>query len=1116
MQRHRPCPRCGGTDRFYLVAQPRDGGAPFWICNQCRYHERAESTSADYYTEPTRRLSHTEIQQVYRGYAAVADWCAAYLWTPAGRPALAYLLSRGLSAEIIHQARLGYHPATPTGGAGEVLWHRDRDAYDGARLGGLFGPQARPKSVLRGTITIPYFAGGVCTLLRGRRLGEHKGAKYLSPAGVSLYAGGTPTLYLHDELASANTVLLTEGEFKALLPHQHGIAAVAQPGIGYLPPAFIEALAGKTVVVCYDVEARKDPFVLSPGEQYTLHTVGRLTGLALQEQIARILKALAELKDRKERDSDNQTLNLTKLDALQRQLDTLRAQIDELQALRIRVKALRLPRHAADAKIDLDGFIQQTGPEALRQLLQRATDGRLWYEAHNGGGYSYDRGGMYNGVAVANYQARIIETVHMCDGQETTAIQRLSLRTPSGERLTVDIPADEWADDKRARQAVRVGLREGTFDDEPREVLRAIRLLSNQGDPPLARTVYTATGWEQIAGRWHFLASDGAISAGGITSNVRAEIAPEAPGNHYALAGAGDAQEGARAWLRFLRGEVCPQPLALVLAAQAALPLIHRFAGNAARSMTWLYHQSGSLKTALVRASVMALYGANFTAERADGAPVAKWDATSTALGLVVFYYRDLPVLIDDFKQGIIAPDAFKRFLHNYSEGAGRSRATKHLGLERTRQARCIVFSTAEDIPIGDTGIQARLLSMELRPDATNTDALAALQRAGAAGHLAAFWRGFIQELAQALDNRGEHGLRAELASLISADDERLEGHRRAIGTLRQNRMAWLVLSRWMRAAGYLSDAEARQFDQAHRETRSLLAGVLEARQQENRPSRIFLAILAELLISGELVIEHRDMACPRCGDPLTRSSDGWFCTGVVGEREIPCNYHLRADRIIGFRCDDGIGIYANKAFQAVSKVRNDQRQSFTYSSTAIWQQLDADGALVATDKKRGKPVVTRRNPANVGADGKGTPTSVLLLQPSALPMGDDSEIESESRVQNSRSRRSQIFSPVLEHQDNESQDRLGVDPSRSCVDPVDPKGEQETESASGIDWDRLGIDSSRSQDSATQSAENGWDRQDRRILNIDPHAKEKNTRPSPGKRYPAGAVTILPERKPE
>lgn len=1042
----RPCPRCGGTDRFFLVARPRNNGDPFWICGQCRHVEGATAGEAE--RSPLRTLTAAELQLAQQGYGAVADWCAQYLWTPTedARAALAYLRARGFRDDTLIAARLGFHPDSPADTLGRVLFHRDHDAYRGAQLGGVLGPQGQPKWLLRGAITIPYYAGGVCTLLRTRKLDAAPGKKYLSPAGVALYGGGEPTLYNADVLADKEVkeVVITEGEFKALLAQQHGIPAVAQPGIGYFPDRWVHALARRSVVIAYDVEARKDPFTPSPGERFTLQLVERLTGARLKEELAKVRAALAEIKQEAKRTAnpEEEVKLLERFDRESRAADDLAGKIDLLGTLHIRPRVLRLPRDPDQMKVDLDGYILQHGGEALATLITRAPAAEDWHARHAGGGYEYQKGGIFNGKQVANYQARIVETIYQSDGQQLTALQRLALRTPSGRTLTHDISDEDWADDRAARLALRVGLREGTFDDDNREVLKAIRLLSSQGDPPVERTVYTCTGWEQVRGKWHFLSSDGAVHADGLTTNVKAEIDPDATGNHYALCGPGDAAKGAEAWLRFLRGEVCPQPLALILAAQAALPLIHRFSGNTARTMVWLFHQSGALKTALTRASVMALYGPSFTAERADGAPVPKWDATSTGLGFLVFYYRDMPLLIDDYKQGVIHPEQFKRFLHNYSESTGRTRATKHQTIDRVKPARCIVFATAEDLPTasGDLGMEARLLAMQLHPNATNPDALSRLQAAGSAGHLAAFWRGFIQTLARELDQLGEPGMRGQIQRLIAADEERLPGHRRAAGALRQNRAAWLVLSAWLQRAGLINAAEAERLNAAHLEARALLAQVLTERQRDSKPSTIFLGVLRELLQAGDLRIEQPGMTCPKCEAALKATDDGWYCTGE-SSGGAPCPYHLANTKIVGFECDDGsIGLYSEKAFREVSRVRNDQRQPFAFSSAAIWQQLDADGLLLGKGKD-GRFQVQKRNPARLDERGYGKPAKVLWLKASAVAAGDEEsgkeELFSETRdpaIESMGSMGSWDHNPALAQQDAESAQR-----------------------AHGIEWDQNG-----------------------------------------------------------
>jgi len=971
----KPCPRCGGTDRFYYVANPRNGGAPFWTCNHCRH---TESDSRNTVERIVRKLSPDETQQAHYGYTKVAIWCHSYLMNEKdAQPVLGYLtLERGFTLDTLREQKIGYHPAVARGGVGTALWADDRTAYEGARLGGVLGPQARPKSILRGTITIPYWRKGLCTLIRGRRFESSDGAKYLSPAGVELYAGGEPQLYLAQTMDTMNranesaTVLLTEGEFKALLAHQSNIYAVAQPGVGYLPDSFIESLQEQTIVVCYDSERRKDPFLLTPGERFSILNVEKLTGIWHERQIRRLQE------QRKEDPMEAMQLQL--------RIESLTQQLELLRSYGIKVKVLRIPRQPDEDKVDIDSYILRYGADALKEMIAKAQDAKRWHEQHSGGEYSYDRGGMWNSNQIANYQARILETVHKNDGNEIETVQRLAVRTPSGKLQQADIPWSEWADDRAARRAVRMAVREGTFDDNQREILRAIRLLSNQGDPPAERDVYMATGWEQIAGKWHLLVKDGAINASGITSTLRAEIDEAAVGNWYSMCGPGDAATGAKIWKDlFLFGKACPQPLALVLAGQATLPLIHRFSGNAARSMAWIFNETGSLKTALIRAACLSLYGPGFTAEYADGQPISKWDATSIGLSYVGYYYRDLLVVIDDYKNGVIHPNQFKTFLHNYSEGSGRSRG-KGRTLDRIYPARAIIISTAEDIPQGDPGMMARLLPMQLKQGMVDEETLTILQQTGAAGHFAAFWRDLVQEIAKILDKNGPKGLETMLTNLVKQDETRLKGHRRTIGSLRQNRMAFLFLVSWMHHAGWLSEQEIEELSNAHLDARAMLADVLEERQYESRASTVFVAVLGELIGNGDLVIEEPEMECPKCCQPLRSSPDGWYCDGdTIGNKQ-QCNYHIPTNRIVGFVCDEGVAILPQMAMTHVSRIRNEQRQPLQYSASAIWSQLDTDGHITAKGKK-GHLIVQRRNPQR-SHEGKGNKVQrVIVLNPSSL-----------------------------------------------------------------------------------------------------------------------------------
>lgn len=274
---NKPCPVCGGTDRFYLITAPNGGGDPYWRCRQCDYTEpHIGDDDSDYagaeHTSRQRVLTPDETAEAHYAYTVIADRAAAALWTPAGAEALDYLRKRGFSDSMIKGAGLGW-----AGDGAELLrdlFYVDRRAYDAALLcAGLRRPQAIPRPILRRTITIPYRMGDTVTLLRGRVLKPRPDdAKYLSPAGP-LYAGARPSFYLHHVLEGQPAVILTEGELKALAAHQEWRAGrsplpcVATSGIMYLPPACLEALQGKIVYLAYDNEQPKRRQRESAGER---------------------------------------------------------------------------------------------------------------------------------------------------------------------------------------------------------------------------------------------------------------------------------------------------------------------------------------------------------------------------------------------------------------------------------------------------------------------------------------------------------------------------------------------------------------------------------------------------------------------------------------------------------------------------------------------------------------------------------------------------------------------------------------------------------------------------------------------------------------------------------
>ncbi len=174
-------------------------------------------------TDPARRRA------VLEEYCAHAE---ELLLANEGR--LSYLFRRGLSPETIIEARLGFAPRN-YGMTDSLPSARRAGGFTVADLVASGMRTVNGREFLQGKITIPYVTNGAVVSIRGK----DPDGKYVTASGDNV------RLYGSDELREADEVLITEGEFDALVVRQHlsesgserarNIAVVAIPGAGALP-----------------------------------------------------------------------------------------------------------------------------------------------------------------------------------------------------------------------------------------------------------------------------------------------------------------------------------------------------------------------------------------------------------------------------------------------------------------------------------------------------------------------------------------------------------------------------------------------------------------------------------------------------------------------------------------------------------------------------------------------------------------------------------------------------------------------------------------------------------------------------------------------------------------
>lgn len=205
-----------------------------WLMNyrQISFTEAIEQMGTDRPSETRQVARQTSLSSEpppnnwQRSAREVVGQAEEILWSSIGRPALNYLLERGLTSAVIRDAQLGYIPG---------------NYHDWRELCGLRVPCG---------ITIPWFAADALWAVKVRRATGFP--KYVQVAG-----GSSHGLYGADYLPYHQTALFCEGEFDVLIARQEVGKWICPVSLGSasnrLPARWQAELSGcRNILVAYD------------------------------------------------------------------------------------------------------------------------------------------------------------------------------------------------------------------------------------------------------------------------------------------------------------------------------------------------------------------------------------------------------------------------------------------------------------------------------------------------------------------------------------------------------------------------------------------------------------------------------------------------------------------------------------------------------------------------------------------------------------------------------------------------------------------------------------------------------------------------------------------------
>jgi hypothetical protein len=307
---HSACPHCGGghrnPDRFFSTPQT---DYQVWSCRQCGYHTTTNELLGNPRPVAAPRpivLSwqadqdeELDIPGIRRVYAHLIDYTATHLLHhPAAQAHLQ--AQRGLAPEVVQQLaqdrQLGYLSL-----ASYQHWWQGLSSSEQqlAHAGGLpSAPDGYAAGFLRmfaggysGKIVFPYYADGQVIDIRTRSISAADTVngqliRYISPKGNAQQRGAVAP-FGEQWLGNSPRVVITEGEYKALIPHAYGLdtPVLGLRGTHDWQAEYMGLLRQRLVILAFDNDrsAAPDKQGLTPGQRATIQ-LGRqlrINGLAV-------------------------------------------------------------------------------------------------------------------------------------------------------------------------------------------------------------------------------------------------------------------------------------------------------------------------------------------------------------------------------------------------------------------------------------------------------------------------------------------------------------------------------------------------------------------------------------------------------------------------------------------------------------------------------------------------------------------------------------------------------------------------------------------------------------------------------------------------------------------
>lgn len=597
----------------------------------------------------------------------------------------------------------------------------------------------------------------------------------------------------------------------------------------------------------------------------------------------------------------------------------LRKHSGSREFLRLGLKALeRHPQPAVAHDVTVDGEVLEHQPSEIAVIdpdsfvvegddvppvWTAPLEGEYRWDKHDEVLYVYRKFGNAKDAKpseVCNFEPVLMTEYEVDDAETIIRSWRIHLLQSGHEPFEV-----VWHEADRAPNKIGTTLAKlpARFIIRPRmhEHLIAATSLLSKGDFEIAHE-YATTGWVEHNGQPHYLlpSMEGAIGPDGMDPLLRlhpehlpetaaAIASPELAPYGRGVRPPATREEMDKAFQAFMalvnssksRGKT----MAVVLQVLAG-PLIPAGAGETP-PLLHVRGGTGTLKTSF-STTAMSLFG---TWIRDLTPPPTTWGSTAAFLQAMVHGTKDLTLLIDDYKSGVVDKgSSIGRLIQQYADRTSRGRANTRGGITMSQLPRGLILSNGEDVWEHVASGEARTIEFIFGKGEIDRNALTLAQDHVRRGHLQLFGGAWIQWIAQNWDDLVGQTRVRERRDIwrMKLAEEHPEAHMRVVTQVAVLGAVGSVLLDFIRSTWpkYAIDVE-----RALNESIALLVGGVGERAQlvkEAAPFRQLAIALNEAVVSGNAAFRNRGHSSESLNE-LPIPSQVFHTVPVVG-------YHWRYD----------------------------------------------------------------------------------------------------------------------------------------------------------------------------------------------------------------------------